>query len=103
MNFSFSGDWLALFLMIPEAEGKPESRENDPEQLARLLEIQLAQKRAEWKSSGERYRKIRTAGLILLFLLVIGSLAAFFLLMTQLNEARQTPPGSDNPATSASP
>jgi hypothetical protein len=86
--------------MIPDANSKPESSESDPEQLARLLEIQLAQKRAAWKDTGARVQKIRTLSFVFLFILVIGSLAAFFFLMTQLNERRSNSPAPANPAAS---
>jgi hypothetical protein len=86
--------------MIPDAEGKPQSRKNDPEELARLLEIELAQKRAAWQSAGVRARKIRTASFVFLFFLVVAMLLAFFFLLTQVNEKRMNQP---RPTPAASP
>ena len=86
--------------MIPDGPGKPESRKTDPEELARLLEIELIQKRAAWQSASERARKIRLASFIFLFFLAIGTLAAFFFLLTQINEKRGAP---RQPVPTASP
>jgi hypothetical protein len=86
--------------MIPDAHGKPESRKNDPEELARLLEIELAQKRAAWQSASARARKIRTASFLFLFFLAVATLLAFFFLLTQVNEKRMNQP---RPTPAASP
>lgn len=86
--------------MIPDANGKPESRSADAEQLAKVLEIELAQKKLEWAASAERYRKIRAASFLFLALIIMGALAAFFLLFSQLPANRPNPRA---PAPGASP
>jgi hypothetical protein len=85
--------------MIPDADGKPESRKTDPEELARLLEIELAQKRAAWQSASARHRQIRIASFLFLFLLAAGTLLAFFFLMAHVNERRASQPQA-SPAAS---
>jgi len=40
---------------------------NDTEQLTKLLDLELAQKRAAWKQAGDRARSIRAAGFVFLF------------------------------------
>jgi hypothetical protein len=79
---------------MPEADSKRESSENDPEHLARLLEIELAQKRATWKNTSARYSKIRTASLLFLLLVVIGSILAFVLFFSRVNEERANRPAA---------
>jgi hypothetical protein len=83
---------------MPEADSKRESPENDPEHLARLLEIELAQKRATWKNTSARYSKIRTASFFFLFLVVVGSLLAFFLFFSRMNEERANRPAKTEAA-----
>jgi len=87
--------------MIPDGEGKPESNKMDPEQMTRLLELELAQKRAAWAQAGARRQKIRTASFLFLALIVLGALVAFFLLFTRLTQERSAP--GTRPASTATP
>ena len=87
--------------MIPDGEGKPEPTKMDPEQVTRLFELELAQKRAAWAEAGARRQKIRTASFLLLTLIVLGTLAAFFFLFTRLSQERSG--ASARPGASASP
>jgi uncharacterized membrane protein len=78
--------------MIPDADGKPESRQSQAEEMARLLEIELMQNRAAWQSANERSRKIRTASYVFLLFITLAALFAFYILITQVNERRSTHP-----------
>jgi hypothetical protein len=71
---------------------RPNSDEIDPEKLTRLLELELIQKRATWKQTGERARSIRTAGLVFLVLLIIGCLVGGYFVFTRVSEQRANPP-----------
>jgi len=74
-----SGTEVAEFsVMADSAEPKP--NEIDADNLSRLLELELIQKRATWKQAGERYRSICTAGFVFLFVLIVGCLIGFSLL-----------------------
>ncbi len=86
--------------MIPNGDGKPESDKIDPEQLTRLLDIELAQKRAEWAQAGTRYQKIRNMSLLFLALVIIGALLAFFFLFVRFTQDRPHP---GEPPAAASP
>jgi hypothetical protein len=86
--------------MISDGDGKPESKKTDAEELARRLEIELAQKRAAWAETGARYRRIRAASLLFLALVVMGALFAFFFLFTHLTQERPAR-GSQPDATSS--
>jgi len=68
--------------------------------LSRLLELELIQKRATWKQAGERYRSIRTAGFVFLFVLIVGCLIGGYFAFMRLNETRSNQP---SPATSSVP
>ncbi|MEP6603123.1 MAG: hypothetical protein ABJB69_04155 [Spartobacteria bacterium] len=60
----------------------------DPDQLTRLLELELIQKRAEWKQAGARHRSVRVSTFVFLFLLIIGSVVAFCMMSAKLSEQR---------------
>ena len=76
----------------PETSAAP----NDTEQLTRLLELELIQKRATWKEAGERYRSFRAAGFIFLFLLVIACLVGGYFVFMRVNEQHANPPPNSN-------
>jgi hypothetical protein len=86
--------------VISNVSCKSELTENDPEKVGQLLELHLAQKRAEWKRANARYRTIRSASFFCLFLLIIGTVAALFLVFSRLNEERGNPPGKRETVTS---
>jgi hypothetical protein len=72
--------------MADATEHKP--NEIDPDNLARLLELELIQKRATWKQAGKRYRSIRAAGFLFLFVLVVGCLVGGYFAFMWMNETR---------------
>ena len=72
--------------MIPDGDGKPESRPTDAEQLARLLEIELEQKKAEWAAKSARYRNMRTMAFLFLAVVIMGAIAGFFYVFTQMSQ-----------------
>jgi len=80
--------------MAEPAELKP--NEIDPDYLSRLLELELIQKRATWKQAGERYRSIRAAGFIFLFVLIVGCLIGGYFALMRLNETRPNQPSAAN-------
>lgn len=61
---------------MPNAERKPEP--NDPEQLARLLEIELMQKRAAWQRANGQRNAIRIVAFLFLFAVIAGALFAYY-------------------------
>ena len=76
--------------MAEPAELKP--NEIDPDNLSRLLELELIQKRAMWKQAGERYRYIRTAGFVFLFVLIVACLIGGYFAFMRVNEQRINQP-----------
>ena len=72
--------------MMADTSGKIESGKNDPAELARLLEIELTQKRAEWKRASRRNRAIKVFGLFFLFFVIAGVIAAVLLGLSLLHD-----------------
>jgi hypothetical protein len=62
--------------MNPHDNGKNEP--TDPEQVLRLVELDLAQQRAARQRAGSPYRAFRLASFIFLFAVVIGIALAFY-------------------------
>ena len=73
---------------------EPKTNEIDFEQLTRLLELELIQKRAAWKQAGERAHSIRAAGFVFLFVLVVACLVGGYFVFMRVNEQRTSPPPS---------
>ena len=78
--------------MADPAEPKP--NEIDADNLSRLLELELIQKRATWKQAGERYRSIRTAGFVFLFVLIVGCVIGGYFAFMRMNESRPNQPSA---------
>jgi hypothetical protein len=62
--------------MNPRGDGKPEP--SDPDQLLRLIDIELAQKRLQRERSPSPYRAFRLASFIFLFAVILGIALAFY-------------------------
>jgi len=91
-----SGTGVAEFsVMADPAEPRP--NEIDADNLSRLLELELIQKRATWKQAGRRYRSFRAAGFVFLFVLIVGCLIGFFFAFTRVNEQRANQPTTSAP------
>ena len=65
---------------------------NDAEELSRLLEIELIQKRTMWQQKTARNKNLKTLAFFFLFLVVMGGLAGFYFVFMQANEKRQQQP-----------
>jgi hypothetical protein len=64
------------------------------EQLSRLLELELIQKRAAWKQAKQRKKSLRSLAFLFLFLLFAGCLLGFFFVFGRVNEGRPNRPAS---------
>jgi len=62
--------------MNPHGDGKPEP--SDPDQLLRLIDLELAQKRLHRERSPSPYRAFRLASFIFLFAVILGIALAFY-------------------------
>jgi hypothetical protein len=69
-----------------------QSTAGDAEQLSKLLELELIQKRVEWQQVKERKKSRRTLALVFLFLLFAGCLLGYFFVFNRVNEERQNRP-----------
>ena len=69
----------------PEVNQKP----TNPDELSRLLEIELIQKRAEWQRASARHKSLRSVSFFFLFVVVIAGLVAAYFAFTRASENRQ--------------
>jgi len=88
------GHDICGFLGIMADPAGPKPNEIDADKLSRLLELELIQKRATWKQASERYRSIRTAGFVFLFVLIVGCLIGGYFAFMRLNESRPNQPSA---------
>jgi len=88
------GHDICGFLGIMADPAGPKPNEIDADKLSRLLELELIQKRATWKQAGERYRSIRTAGFVFLFVLILGCVIGGYFAFIRVNEQRANQPAS---------
>jgi hypothetical protein len=92
---------------MPDGNRKPGSDTPDPEKLAKLLEIELMQKRAGWQQAKERRGAVRAASFFFLFVIIAGALVAWWLFFSpdRVQELKQAhpQPNESTPATTASP
>lgn len=81
---------------------KTPSAEIDPDQIARMLDLELNMKRVEWKKAKAKRRSNRMAAIAFLFLLFTGLAMAFLFFFSKVQERRgeasQTHPESAAPA-----
>lgn len=64
----------------------------DAEQMARLLELELIQKRTSWKQAKERNKSFRNLAIFFVFLLFMACAAGAFFVFTRVSEERQNRP-----------
>lgn len=68
--------------MTPDGNRQPDLRETDPEKLAKLLEIELMQKRATWQQAKARRSTLRTMSFLFLFLVIVAAFVAVYFVMS---------------------
>jgi len=81
------------------ADTEPTPTEIDADNLSRVLELELIQKRATWKQAGERYRSIRAVGFVFLFVLIVVCLIGGYFAFMRMNEARPSQPPTASSST----
>jgi hypothetical protein len=73
----------------PTAEHTPG---DNPDELSRLLEIELIQKRAAWKRALARNKGLKSLSLLFLCLVFFAGLGAFYFVYLRANDQRQQHP-----------
>lgn len=63
--------------------------ENSPEDLTRLLELELIQKRAQWQQVSARNKNLRSISLVFLAVVFLGGMVAFFFMYMNAGERPQ--------------
>ena len=75
--------------MNTEAGKTGSSAADNTEELGKLLEIELIQKRTEWQRTTARNKNLKTLSLMFLFVVVLAGLAGFYFVFMRTNEQRQ--------------
>ena len=89
---------------MSEGNRKPESGETDPAQVAKVLEIELIQKRAAWQRARAGRQNVRALSFFFLFIIIIGAVCAFYFLFSgeRVAELRSQRPDHNEPTADAS-
>ena len=74
------------------------SKQLDPEQLTRLLDIELIQKRAAWQQTTARHKQFKSLSLFFLFIVILAALVGLYFAFPLITEQR----GSQHPARNES-
>lgn len=64
----------------------------EAEQMARMLELELIQKRMAWQQAKQRKKSYRSLAFLFLFLLFAGCALGFFFVFSRVTEERQNRP-----------
>lgn len=93
-----------MFWIMLEGNRNPEADENDPAEVAKLLEAELMMKRAAWQRSKSSLNNLRALSFFFLFVIVVGSaLAGYFLFSPgNLEELRAARAAAQTPTPTAS-
>lgn len=62
--------------------------------MARLLELELIQKRTAWQQTKQRKKSLRSFAFLFLFLLFAACLVGFFFAFNRVSEERQNRPAA---------
>jgi hypothetical protein len=84
---------------MPTAEKQPSNLVTDPDALAKVLEMELALKRAGWERARSRRGTWRALSILFLLLVMAGALAAFFYFAPALGRhgaAKPSPEAQDS-------
>lgn len=76
--------------------GKPDPTDinRDPDKLALLLDIELMQKRAEWKRAAAARQSLRVGAVLFLLVVIAGAIAAYFFYMADAPTPRSNAPAT---------
>ena len=61
---------------------------NNADELTKLLEIELIQKRAEWQRASARNKNLKSLSFFFLSLVVLGALAAVYFTFMRVSEGK---------------
>ncbi len=81
---------------MPEPEEDQDLQPNDPDALAKALEMELIQKRAAWQKARAQRGTRLALSLLFLLLVILGALAAFFFVLPQLRSRETETPAAES-------
>ena len=94
---------MAILLLMPDGDRKPEPNEIDPTKLEQLLDIELMQKRAAWQQAKASRNNLRAFSFLFLFVVIVGALLAFFFLFSSGEMTNLRPSAPPEPPPTATP
>ena len=94
---------MAILLVMPDGDRKPEREEIDPARIEQLLELELMQKRAEWQRTKASRGNLRALSFMFLFLVIFGALVAFFFIFSSGRLTETRPDAQSTPTPAAAP
>ncbi len=69
-----------------------QAQSRDAEEVARILELELKQKRLAWQHAKQRKKSYRSLAILFVFLIFAGCLLGFFFAFNRVSEERQNRP-----------
>jgi hypothetical protein len=88
---------------ISQGNGKLEKAGMDPDELARMVNVELAQQRAKWQRVSAQRNILRAASLLFLLAIIGGTFIAFFYYFSLGGVRPKSPDNVRQPTRSASP
>ena len=74
--------------------GVPDEKDKAEDELMRVLELELTQKRLRWQQDREKYRTLRILSFSFLSLVILAGLLGFFFFFTRAKDAREQQPAA---------
>lgn len=84
-----------FFCHMSSTEKPPSNLVTDPDALAKLLEMELALKRADWQRKRSRRGTWRALSILFLLLVIVAALAAFFYFTPALSRRAEPEPRTE--------
>ena len=84
---------------MPSAEKQPANLVTDPDALTKVLEMELALKRATWQRTRSQRGTWRALSILFLLLVIAGALVAYFYFAPTLIRRGESTPSSGAEAT----
>jgi len=72
-----------------DEKAAPGAASTNADELTKLLEIELIQKRTEWQRTTARNKNLKSVSLLFLALVVMAGMAAFYFMFMRVQEGRQ--------------
>ena len=76
------------------SEGRSPVPDEDPEAIAKALELELIQRRSTWQKAKARRQRWRTLSILFVLLVLLGALVAYFYFVPELAREEKSAPAA---------